>query len=125
MCKYATAIVAVLIVTMLMSATDDAFGQKAPGKLTVNVAFGEEGGAPADHVHVIAYGLTPDGRDPKAVILLEVTKGRYEASIPSGVYDILVSENTSRPLCRRIFVKAGATTDWNVTLELDRLYTYR
>jgi hypothetical protein len=92
------------------------------GTLVVLVTWGDVNNMPATDVYVEAYGFVRTQGSSKSFLLKSTGPGRYEASLPSGVYDVFVSEGTSYPRCRRVLVTAGATGTWTLKLEIDDVY---
>jgi hypothetical protein len=62
------------------------------GKLVVLVRLGDIDNSPATNVYVEAYGFVRQYRSKKSFILRASQAGRYEGSLPTGVYDVFVSE---------------------------------
>jgi len=93
------------------------------GALVVNVTWGDIYNTPANDVYVEVYGFVEKYDSTKSFVLKMSRNGEYKASVPPGVYDVFVSEGTSVPRCRRLFIKPGLTTYWTLKLEIDDVYT--
>jgi hypothetical protein len=92
------------------------------GTLVVLVTWGDVDNTPADDVYVEAHGFVIKYHSEKSFVLKMARAGRYEASLPPGVYDVFVSEGTSIPRCRRVLITAGYTGYWTLKLEHDDVY---
>jgi hypothetical protein len=116
----------VFILLLLLTIFVSAWQQKATppsnkdGKLVVLVTWGDVDKTPANNAYVEAYGFVREYGSEKSFVLRMSHPGRYEASLPPGVYDVFVSEGTSHPRCGRFLIKSGATQSWTVNLEIDR-----
>jgi hypothetical protein len=95
------------------------------GTLDVLVTWGDVNNTPATDVYVEAYGFVRKYGASKSFLLKSTGQGRYEASLPPGMYDVFVSEGTSIPRCRRVLVTAGLTGTWTLKLEMDDVYQQR
>jgi hypothetical protein len=93
------------------------------GRLVVLVTWGDADNTPATDVYVEAHGFVRKYDSEKSFVLKMSSAGRYEASLPPGVYDVFVSEGTSIPRCRRVLISPGLTGDWTLKLEIDTVYT--
>ena len=93
------------------------------GTLVVLVTLGDVDNTPANDVYVEAHGFVWKYHSEKSFILKNVSAGRYETSLPPGVYDVFVSEGTSEPRCRRMRIREGLGGTWTLKLELDEVYT--
>lgn len=93
------------------------------GTLVVLVTWGDVDSTPASDVYVEAYGFVRKNGSEKSFVLKMSRAGRYEASLPPGVYDVFVSEGTSIPRCRRVLISPGFTGYWTLKLEIDGVYT--
>jgi len=93
------------------------------GKFVVLVTWGDVDNTPATNVYVEAHGFVPKYGSQKSFVLNMSSAGRYETSMPSGVYDVFVSEGTSIPRCRRVHISPGFTGYWTLKLEIDDVYT--
>lgn len=114
--------VLVLLLGLLASgkATDTA--PVKDGTLVVLVTWGDVDNTPATDVYVEAYGFVRKDDSWKSFPLKISHPGRYETSLPPGVYDVFVSEATSIPRCRRMLIGADATGYWTLKLEHDDVY---
>ena len=92
------------------------------GKLVVLVTWGDVDNTPANNVYVEAYGFVREYNAEKSFLLKMSRTGRYEASLPPGVYDVFVSEGTSIPRCRRVLITSGSIGYWTMKLEIDDVY---
>jgi len=77
--------------------------------LVVLVTWGDVDNTPAKGVYVEAHAYM-------------VRPGRYEVSLPPGVYDVFVSDSSSEPRCRRMRVAVGDANTWLLKLDLDEVY---
>jgi hypothetical protein len=93
------------------------------GTLVVLVTWGDIDNTPATDVYVEAHGFVRKNDSEKSFVLKMSHAGRYEVSLPPGVYDVFVSEGTSIPRCRRVLVSPGFTGYWTLKLEIDDVYT--
>jgi len=116
--------VLVLLLGFLTSGKADnaARPSEKDGTLVVLVTWGDVNNTPATDVYVEAYGFVRKDDSWKSFPLKLSHPGRYEASLPSGVYDVFVSEATSTPRCRRLLVAAGHAGYWTLKLEHDDVY---
>jgi hypothetical protein len=89
------------------------------GRLLVLVAWGDADHSPATDAYVEAHGWVDRYYSNRSYVLKGVAAGRYEASLPPGLYDLFVSESSSSPVCKRLLVRAGSTNTWTVNLEID------
>jgi hypothetical protein len=105
------------------AATEQAVDTGKDGTLVVLVTWGDVDNTPANDVYVEAHGFVVKYREARSFVFKMAHAGRYEASLPSGVYDIFVSEGTSEPRCRRVLINAGSTAYWTLKLEIDEVYT--
>jgi hypothetical protein len=92
------------------------------GTLVVFVTWGDDDNTPANDVYIEAHGFVWKYHSEKSFVLTSSTPGRYETSLPPGVYDVFVSEGTSEPRCRRMRIREGLTTHWTLKLEIDEVY---
>jgi hypothetical protein len=92
------------------------------GTLVVLVTWGDVDNTPADDVYVEAHGLVRKYNSYKSYVLKMSRPGRYETSLPAGVYDVFVSEGGSIPRCRRALISPGYTGYWTLKLEIDDVY---
>jgi hypothetical protein len=93
------------------------------GTLVVLVTWGDADNTRANDVYVEAHGFVRKYNSEKSFVLHSSTAGRYETSLPPGVYDVFVSEGTSEPRCRRMRIREGLGGSWTLKLELDEVYT--
>jgi hypothetical protein len=115
-----------LVLLFAFSATGRTQDVGHPGKngtLLVLVTWGDIDNTLADDVYVEAHGFVRNSNSEKPFVLKMPRAGRYEASLPPGVYDVFVSEGTSEPRCRRVLIKGGSTSTWTLKLEVDEVYT--
>jgi len=115
----------VLVLAPLMTGTAQNAGQhsKKDGKLVVLVTWGDVDNTPATDVYVEAYGFVRKFGSEKSFVLNMSRAGRYEVSLPPGVYDVFVSEGSSIPRCRRVLISPGFTGYWTLKLEIDDVYS--
>jgi hypothetical protein len=115
----------VLILTLFMTGSAQNKGQTSEqnGKLVVLVTVGDIDNTPATDVYVEAHGFVRKFGSEKSFVLKMSQAGKYEASLPPGVYDVFVSEGTSIPRCRRFLISPGFTGYWTLKLEIDEVYT--
>jgi hypothetical protein len=95
------------------------------GILVVLVTWGDDNNTPANDVYIEAHGFVWKFHSEKSFVLKKSTTGRYETSLPPGVYDVFVSEGTSEPKCRRMRIRESLTETWTLKLQLDQTYTER
>jgi hypothetical protein len=114
--------VLVLLLGLLASGKTDDTTPPKNGTLVVLVTWGDVNNTPATDVYVEAYGFVRKDDSWKPFPLKISHPGRYEASLPPGVYDVFVSEATSIPRCRRVLIRAGDTGYWTLKLEHDDVY---
>jgi hypothetical protein len=113
-----------LLVLLPTLRSDDASRpSEKDGTLVVLVTWGDANDTPANDVYVEAYGFVRQYGSEKSFVLKSPNAGRYEASLPPGVYDVFVSEGISIPSCKRVLVSAGSTSSWTLKLETDHVYT--
>ena len=93
------------------------------GTLVVLVTWGDDDNTPANDVYIEAHGFVWKYHSEKYFVLTSSTAGRYETSLPPGVYDVFVSEGTSEPRCRRMRIRQGLTDTWALKLDVDQVYT--
>jgi hypothetical protein len=92
------------------------------GTLVVLVTWGDDDNTPANDVYIEAHGYVRKYNSEKSFVLKSSTAGRYETSLPPGVYDVFVSEGTSIPRCRRVMIHQDLTDYWTLKLEIDDVY---
>jgi hypothetical protein len=90
--------------------------------LVVLVTWGDVDNTPAKGVYVEAHAYLPKLKSEKSFVLTMVRPGRYEVSLPPGVYDVFVSDSSSEPRCRRMRVAVGDANTWLLKLDLDEVY---
>jgi hypothetical protein len=103
-------------------------GNGAPekdGALIVVVTWGDVDNTPATDVYVEAHGFVRKHNSDESFVLQRTNAGRYEGSLPPGVYDVFVSEGTSEPRCRRMRIREGLPSTWTLKLEIDEVYTQK
>jgi hypothetical protein len=91
------------------------------GTLVVLVTWGDINNTPANDVYIEAHGYVIRDKAEKSFVLKMVRAGQYEATIPSGVYDVFVSEGNSEPRCKRMFAVGGRTGYWTLKLESSKM----
>jgi hypothetical protein len=95
------------------------------GTLVVLVTWGDDNNTAADDVYIEAHGFVWKYHSEKSFVLKSSTAGRYETSLPPGVYDVFVSEGTSEPRCRRMRIRQALTDTWTLKLDIDQVFTER
>ena len=105
------------------SAQDSGRPSDKDGTLVVLVTWGDIDNTPANDVYIEAHGFVRKYNSEKSFTLNMSHAGRYEASLPPGVYDVFVSESTSIPRCRRVLISPGFAGYWTLKLETDDVYT--
>jgi len=117
----------VILLLLALSLTLKVDGARRPGQqdgtLTVLVTWGDVANTPADDVYIEAHGFVVKENAEKSFVLKKSRAGRYETSLPEGIYDVFVSEGTSEPRCRRIRIRPGLPATWTLKLEVDEIYT--
>jgi hypothetical protein len=93
------------------------------GTLVALITWGDVENTPAKAVYVEAHGYVDSIRAEKSFVFKMVRAGRYEASLPPGVYDVFVSDGSSEPRCRRMRVAPGDDSFWTLKLEFDEIYS--
>jgi hypothetical protein len=116
--------VLVLLLALLPTQKGDEGGQRPEkdGKLVVLVTWGDVDNTPANDVYIEARGFVREYNSEKSFVLKSSIPGRYEASVPPGVYDVFVSENISEPRCKRMQIIGGLPSTWTLKLEFDEVY---
>jgi hypothetical protein len=116
-----------LLVALLIFAMSQCVSAAPPPEkdatLAVLVTWGDVDNTPAQNVYVEAHGYVANLKAKKSFVLDMVRAGRYEVSLPPGVYDVFVSDGSSEPRCRRMRVAAGDINTWILKLETDEIYT--
>ncbi len=99
------------------------FGQTSDksGTLIVSVTWGDVDNTPATQVYVEAHGFLYREHLEKSFVLKSSSAGRYEASLPPGIYDVFVSDGSSTPRCRRVSIVEDSKY-WTLKLEIDDVY---
>jgi hypothetical protein len=92
------------------------------GTIVVLVTWGDINNTPANDVYIEAHGYVVKDRTEKSFSFKMVRAGRYEATIPPGVYDVFVSEGNSEPRCKRVLVASKRTGYWTLKLENDEVF---
>jgi hypothetical protein len=95
------------------------------GTIVVLVTWGDIDNTPANDVYIEAHGFVARDKAEKSFVFKMAHAGRYEATIPPGVYDIFVSEGVSEPRCKRMLVVPGRTGTWYLKLEQDDVFTLK
>jgi len=118
-------LVGVLIVGLISrspaqeSATQVAAGS---GTLIVLVTWGDINNTPANDVYIEAHTSSAKSLEPASYVLKQVRAGRYESTLPPGIYDVFISEGNSVPRCKRVQIRPKYQTYWTVKLEDDDVY---
>lgn len=99
-------------------ASSSAQAAEKEGKLVVIVAQGEDNSAARDSF-VYIRGYQPKYLGEVSFTPKAIRAGWYEASLPPGLYDVLVSEGSSLPRCKRVEIKAAESKFWSLRLEVD------
>jgi len=95
------------------------------GTLVVLVTWGDIDNTPANDVYIEAHGFVVRDKVEKSFVFKMIHAGRYEVSIPPGVYDVFVSEGNSEPRCKRMLVVPERTGFWTLKLETDVVFTQK
>ena len=95
------------------------------GELVVFVTWGDLKNTPANDVYIEAHGFVRKFDAYKSFVLESSMAGVYKASLPPGVYDVFISEGTSKPRCKRLLILPGKTTAWKLKLDIDLVYTQK
>jgi hypothetical protein len=116
--------VLVLVLALLPTQKASEGGHQAEknGTLVVRVTWGDDDNTPANEVYIEAHGFVREYNSEKSFVLKSSGPGRYEVSLPPGVYDVFVSEDTSEPRCRRMRIVGGLPSTWTLKLEIDEVY---
>lgn len=115
-------LIIILLLLASLSATVLGYSTEKEGALVVSVTYGDLDNTPANTAYVEASGTMSTDGSRKSFVLKQLLPGRYQTSLPPGIYDIFVSEGTSEPACRRIQIAPGATNTWSVKLTMDEQY---
>lgn len=113
----------ILLALLPIGWADDRDTSADKGTFVVLVTWGDVDNTPADDVYIEAHGFVREYNSEKSYTLSMSRAGRYEASLPPGVYDVFVSEGVSVPACKRVLIRAGETMSWTLKLENDYVYT--
>ncbi len=116
-------LIAFLFLLSLLCAVRAQDAVRLPDKeatLVVLVTWDDADKTPTTGAYIEAHSFSVSHE--KTFVLQMVKAGRYEAVLPPGVYDVFVSEPTSIPRCKRVFIN-GHTPYWNLMLEHDDIYT--
>ena len=89
------------------------------GTLRVLITWGDTDNTPATGVYVEAYGYVASSRSMQSFVFKMLEAGRYEVSLPPGLYDVFISDASSIPRCRRMLVTSGRVNVWLLKLETD------
>ncbi len=89
------------------------------GTLRVIITEGDMDNTPAKGVYVEAYGYVASSKSRQSFVFKMLEAGRYEVSLPPGLYDVFISDGSSIPRCRRMRVASGKVSIWLVKLEID------
>jgi hypothetical protein len=92
------------------------------GTLVVLVRWGDIDNTPATHVYIEAHGYVVKDDAQESFVLKTVRAGRYEATIPPGVFDVFVSDGTSLPTCKRVLIVSGKIKYWRLKLANDYVF---
>ena len=120
-----TVLVLLLALLPMQKASEEGRQPEKNGTLVVLVTWGDDDNTPANDVYIEAHGFVREYNSERSFSLKSSTAGRYEASLPPGVYDVFVSESTSEPRCRRVRIVGGLPSTWTLKLEIDEVYTHR
>ena len=92
------------------------------GTLIVLVTWGDVNNTPADDVYIEVHTSSAKSSAPTSYVLTQVHSGRYESTLPPGIYDVFMSEGNSVPRCRRVQIRPKFQSYWTVKLENDDVY---
>lgn len=106
-----------LVVLMLVSPIIVVSSQ-TEGRLVVSVTIGDDK-QPYSNAVVYVRGYRPQYNGETSTILQASQKGRFEASLPPGLYDIFVSDASSIPMCKRVEIVANETEHYTASLTAD------
>jgi hypothetical protein len=115
-------LVFLVLLSMLAKYVNAAPPPKKNGTLVALVTWGDVENTPAKGVYVEAHGYVVSLKAEKSYIFKMVHPGRYEASLPLGVYDVFVSDGSSEPRCRRMRNAPGDVGVWTLKLKMDEIY---
>ena len=119
-----------VLLLFLFAGWTHSFSNAAPasernGMLVVVVTWGDDNLTPANDVYIEAHGYVVSLAQEKSYVLKMVHDGRYEVSLPPAVYDVFISEGTSKPRCKRVLIRPGKTNTWDLNLVTDLVYTLK
>jgi hypothetical protein len=95
------------------------------GTLVVEMTLDDVYKTPPKDVYIEAHTFNANNISEKSFVFKMVAAGRYEAELPPGVYDVLISHPTSAPRCRRVSITSSYTGYWTLMLEHDEVYLQR
>jgi hypothetical protein len=119
--KYLTLLLLLLMAAKYVNAGPP---QEKDGTLVVLVTMGDIDNSPAKDVYVEARGYVVKFDAHKSFVSTMARAGRYEVTLPPGVYDVFVSDDSSEPRCRRMRIVPGGTSTWTLKLENDEVFTH-
>ena len=105
---------AMIFVFCLGSPISSANQARQEGKLTVKVLWGDFNDPARDAVVYVQGYL---GRS--STVVSSTRPGWFETSLQPGLYDILVGEGSTLPVCKRVEIKADDTRIYTIKLEPD------
>jgi hypothetical protein len=123
--RHLTVFVLLVGFTVWGGAANSSSPSEKEGTLVVKITYGDIDNTPADNVYVEAYGYVASYGSKKSFVLKNSSPGRYEATLPAGVYDVFVSDGVSFPRCRRALITEKSTGYWTLKLETDDVYLQR
>jgi hypothetical protein len=91
------------------------------GTLRALITWGDMDNTPAERVYVEAYGYVASSKSRQSFIFKMLEAGRYEVSLPPGLYDVFISDGSSIPRCRRMRVTSGKVSAWIAKLKNDEV----
>ena len=89
------------------------------GTLRALITMGDMDNTPAKGVYIEAYGWVASSKRMQSFVFKMLEAGRYEVSLPPGLYDVFISDASSIPRCRRMRVTSGEVNIWLLKLEID------
>ncbi|HVC48504.1 MAG TPA: hypothetical protein VND90_14790 [Terracidiphilus sp.] len=89
------------------------------GDLRALITWGDMDNTPAKGAYVEAYGYVASAKSMHSFVFKMLEAGRYEVSLPRGLYDVFISDGNSLPTCRRMRVTSGEVKVWTVKLKND------
>jgi hypothetical protein len=81
--------------------------------------MGDMDNSPAKGVYIEAYGWVASSKRKQSFVFKMLEAGRYEVSLPPGLYDVFISDASSIPRCKRMLVTSGKVSVWLLKLEND------